>query len=103
MKKSIPKLEKLSEKLNSHITYYKFNKMDQNLSNKYRTGRINAAKWMNDLIYFYIKKESTLVYEFKSEIRNQRNEISNINDGDFKQGLYDELDMVEEILDAGNK
>lgn len=103
MKKSIPKFEILSEELTSHMTYYKFNKMDKHLTEKYRKGRINAAKWVCDLIFFYIQKESNFVFKFKNQIENQRKEIENIKDGDFKQGLYDELKIVEEILNDRNK
>ena len=100
MKRSLPKFERLSTSLTSHMTYYKFNKMDKHISEKYRKGRINAAKWLSDLIYYYVQKESSFTSEFKEHIQNQRKEISNIKDGDFKQGLYDELNIIEELLDG---
>ncbi|MCP4969895.1 MAG: hypothetical protein GY932_04755 [Arcobacter sp.] len=100
MKRSLPKLENLSQSLNSHMTYYKFNKMDENISHKYRKGRINAAKWLNELIYFYMEKESNFTNEFTNHIQNQRKKIANLEDSDFKQGLYDELNIIEEMLSA---
>lgn len=102
MKKSIFKLEKISNSLNNHQTYYQFNDKDVNLSEKYRKGRVNAAKWLNDLIFYYIQKESNFVYEFKEQIQNQKKELNSIKDGDFKDGLYDELNIVEEMLNDRN-
>ncbi|WP_321311635.1 hypothetical protein [Halarcobacter sp.] len=98
MKKSIPKLEVLSDSLNSHMTYYKFNKIDIHLSNNYRKGRINAAKWLNDLVFYYIQKEANLIEEFKEHIQKQKKELSSLDETEFKQGLFDELNIVEEII-----
>ncbi|MGA1932618.1 hypothetical protein ACH5BF_07830 [Arcobacter sp. YIC-464] len=103
MKKSLPKLEQLSKSLSSHQTYYKFNKMDEHLSEKYRKGRVSAAKWLNELIFFYLEKESTFIVEFKEHIQKQKAKLSNLKDGDFKQGLYDELNIIEDLLDKINK
>lgn len=99
MKNSLYKLEKISQNLNTHQTYYKFNKMDEHLSKKYRKGRVNAAKWLNELIYFYIQKESNLILEFKEEISNQRQKLKPLEDNDFKKGLLDELDIIEGMID----
>jgi len=101
MKRSIPQLEKLSDSLYSHITHYKFTK-DEHLTEKYRKGRVNAANWLNDLIFYYMQKEANLMDEFKEQIQNQKKELADIEDGDFKQGLFDELNIVEDIV-GGNK
>lgn len=98
MKNSIHKLTKISDTLSSHQVYFKFNKMDGQLSEKYRKGRVNAAKWLNDLIYYYIEKESKFVDEFKEHIQEQKKTLSEIEDGDFKQGLFDELNLIEDDL-----
>lgn len=99
MKRSIPKLETISQSISSHQVYYKFNKMDDHLSEKYRKGRISAAKWLNDLIYFYFQKESSFLEEFKKHIQEQKKELSKLNDGDYKQGLFDELNIIEEMIE----
>lgn len=99
MKKSLPKLEKISKSISSHQTYYTFNKMDEHLSEKYRKGRINAAKWLNELIYLYIQKESNFIDEFKEHIQKQKKKISDLKESDFKQGLFDELNIIENMLD----
>ena len=36
-------------------------------------------------------------------IQKQKEKLSNLKDGDFKQGLYDELNIVEDLLDKINK
>jgi len=102
MKKSIHKLENISQTLNSHQTYYAFNKIDTHLSEKYRKGRINAAKWLNELIYFYIQKEKHIIIEFKDNIQEQKKQLSLLEDGDFKDGLFDELNLIEDIIDDRN-
>ena len=102
MKKSLYKLEQISQSLNSHQTYYQFNKMEDHLTDKYRKGRINAAKWLNELIYYFIEKESMFLLEFKEHIQEQKKKLSDLEDGDFKQGLYDELNIVEDMISDRN-
>ena len=99
MKKSLPQLEIISKKLSSHQTYYSFNKMDTHLSPKYRSGRIKASKWMNELINFFIEKESKLIIEIKKELDEQKKKSQDLKEGDFKQGLLDELNEIKKILD----
>lgn len=98
MKKSIDILENLSDELNSHTTFYKFNKNIE-ASDKYRKGRIDASLWMNDLIFYFIQKEKTFLFEFKEEIEKQKNKLEKIKEGDYKNGLYDELDIIKDSID----
>lgn len=98
MKRTIPKLEKLSQSLNSHQVYFKFNK-DLEATEKYRKGRVSAAKWLNELIYFFFQKENNFLNEFKEHIQDQKKKLSDMNEGDFKQGLFDELNVVENLLE----
>lgn len=98
MKRAIPKLEKISQSLNSHQVYYKFNK-DLNASEKYRKGRVSAAKYLNELIYYYIQKESKFIDEYKEQIQDQKKKLSDMNEGDYKQGLFDELNIIEKMLE----
>jgi predicted transcriptional regulator len=100
MKNSLHQLTKISETVNSHQTYYKFNKMDEHLTEKYRKGRVNAAKWLNELIWFYINKESQFIVEFKEQIQEQKKNLADLEDGDFKQGLFDELNLIEDIVNG---
>jgi alpha-galactosidase/6-phospho-beta-glucosidase family protein len=98
MKNSLYILRQISETLSNHQTYYTFNKMDEHLSQKYRKGRVNASKWMNELIWMYIEKESQFILEFKEHLQQQKIDISELADGDFKQGLFDELNLIEDLL-----
>ena len=100
MKNSLHQLTKISDTVSSHQTYYKFNKMDEHLSEKYRKGRVNAAKWLNDLIYYFIQKESGFIIEFKEQIQEQKKSLADLEDGDFKQGLFDELNLIEDIVNG---
>lgn len=104
MKKSIPKLEMISKSLYSHQTHFKFTKSDDlQLTDKYRKGRINAAMWLNELVFYYIEKEKNFINEFNEHIQNQKKELGNIEDGDFKQGIFDELNIIEEMLKEDTK
>lgn len=98
MKNSLHQLTKISETVNSHQTYYKFNKMDEHLTEKYRKGRVNASKWLNELIWFYINKESQFVNEFKEQIQNQKKDLADLPETDFKSGLFDELNLIEDMI-----
>lgn len=101
MKRSLYKLEKISQSLNTHEVYYKFNK-DLEASEKYRKGRVSAASWLNKLIYYFVQKENGFIEEFKNHIQDKKKTLSDLNEGDFKQGLYDELNIIEEMLNDRN-
>lgn len=101
MKRSLYKLEKISQSLNTHEVYYKFNK-DLEASEKYRKGRVSAASWLNELIYYFVQKENGFIEEFKNHIQDKKKTLSDLNEGDFKQGLYDELNIIEEMLNDRN-
>lgn len=97
MKKSLEQFEKLSEQCYKHTTIYKFNK-DIDASEKYRKGRITAAAWLNELIYYYISKEKNFINEFKDQIQKQKVELDNINEGEYKTAIYDQLNEIEEMI-----
>ena len=73
--------------------------MDEHLSEKYRKGRVNASKWMNELIWMYIQEESQYIIKFKEHLQVQKMTMSELSDGDFKQGLFDELYLIVDLLD----
>jgi len=103
MKKSLDILEQLSYKLNSHTTFYKFNETID-VSKRYRKGRVDASLWLNDLVFYFIQKEKSFLLEFKEEIQKQKKKLEDIKDGDYKSGLYDELNSIEDsINDRINK
>lgn len=97
MKNSRPILEKISDQCFSHTRIFKFNE-DIDVSQKYRKGRITASQWLNELTYYYIQKESNFLEEFKEHIQSQKKELSNIKEGDYKQGLFDQLNSIEELI-----
>ena len=103
MEKSTTILEEISTQCLSHMTIYKYSKHLKK-SEKYKKGRIAASSWLNELIYHFIKKESNFLLEFKEHIENQKKELKMLNDGDYKQGLYDELNIIEDLLnDRSNR
>lgn len=102
MKNSLYILEQLSKTLHSHQTYYGFNK-HENLTERYKKGRVNASKWLNELIFYYIQKERGFLTEFKEQIQKQKEELALLPDSDFKSGLFDELNFIENIISNENK
>ena len=94
MEKSIKILEDLSSDCMQEKTRYQFSKMLQE-SEKYKKGRIDALNWINDIIYHFIQKEKNFLSEFKQHIQDQKDIIVNINDGDYKNALYDQLNEIE--------
>lgn len=98
MEKSIDILNKIHDNLINKKTYYQFNKIDESLSLKYRKGRISASNWLADLIFMFIQKERNFLSEFNEYIRQQKESLSLLKDGDYKKGLLDELDEVEKII-----
>ena len=88
----------ISDKCYSHTTIYKFNK-DIDVSEKYRKGRITASQWLNELIYHYINKEKMFLKEFKKHIQQQKADIHKLRNGEYKKGLYDQLNEIEGLID----
>lgn len=99
MKKSVNILEDISNECYGMVTYYKYNR-SINKSEKYRDGRIDAANWINELIYYYIQKEKNFLNEFTIYIEEQKDKISILKDGDYKNGLYDQLEYVKSCIDG---
>jgi len=100
MKKSLDVLEQLSHKLNSHTTFYKFNETIE-ATDKYKKGRVDASLWLNDLVFYFVQKEKGFLFEFKDEIQKQKKKLESVKDGDYKNGLYDELNIIEDTINDG--
>ncbi len=99
MEKSIKILENISQKCYSDSTVYQFSK-NLDVSDKYRKGRVDASNWVNDMVYHYVQKEKNFLNEFKQHLQDQKDIISVIKNGDYKNGLYDQLQEVEVTIDA---
>jgi len=54
--------------------------------------------WVNDLVYYYVQKEKNFLNEFKQHLNDQKTTIAILKSGDYKNGLYDQLQEVERIL-----
>lgn len=98
MKNSLNVLHEIDKVLLGDVTYYEFNSIEKNLSKKYRKGRINASRWLSELIFMFIQKESNFLLEFKELIQQQKINLSNLENSDFKKGLFDELNAIEEMV-----
>lgn len=100
MKKSIHILEDISNQCSSHMTYYKFNKMEEHLSEKYRKGRIDAAKYLSDLTYYFFQEEKSFLIKYLDYVNEQKKRIDILKDDEYKQGLYDQLNIIESMINS---
>jgi hypothetical protein len=98
MKNSIDIIENLSLKCVQHTTYYTFNKQIEE-PEKYKKGRIDAANWIGEVLYIFMQKEKDLLKELKKVLEDKRIELVNLKDGNYKQGLFDEIKEINEILE----
>ncbi len=91
-------LEEVSKHCSNQITYYKFNKTTLHISNKYRGGRLAALKYIGELSFYYLQEEKSIKHKFREQILKQIQQNSclndNDNDNDYKDGLYDALNVI---------
>lgn len=99
MKKTLQILEEISCECNNHTAQFKFNKNIE-ATDKYKNGRIVSANWLNELVFYYIKKGDNFLFELKNEIQKQKKDLDKIRPGDYKDGLYDELNLIEDMINA---
>lgn len=98
MKNSKEIFEYLTLLCSQHTTYYTFNDLEKD-PEKYKKGRIDAANWINDVLYVFIQREKGLITELKNVLEEKRIELANLKDGNYKQGLFDEIKIIKEFLD----
>ena len=96
MKNSIDYFKEISSKAFDETSHYKFNK-NIDVTDKYRKGRLTSAEWVSKIVYIFMQKEKNLLKEFQEELNIQREKLKNLKEGEYKQGLLDELDLIEEI------
>ncbi len=90
-------LSSLSNYCYSQLTFYKFNKRVLKVTDKYREGRLAAIGYTSELTLYYMNKEKKIQSQIVEQIDRQMKANSCINDGDYKNGLYDALnDILDE-------
>jgi len=92
-------LEDISQHCFTYMVPYKFGKQNDWGSLKYRKGRITTYEWINNLSYYYMKKEENLKEEFILYLKSKSNEIEFLKDGDYKKGICDVLKEVLEKIE----
>jgi len=94
MENSIKILEDISQQCYQDKTRFLYAKSLE-VSDRYRKGRIDASNWVNDMVYYYVQKEKNFLNGFRQHLFDQKDIISAINNGDYKNGLFDQLNEVE--------
>ena len=90
-------LEDISEDCLSQLTKYKFNK-GLDISDKYRKGKVTSLQYVMDLIYHFYEKDKQMKIEFENLLDSQMKEISDLNDGDYKNGVIEILSWIKTQL-----
>ncbi len=93
-------LEEISEHCFTNMVPYKYPKHLSKGSKKYRSGRITTYEWVNNLTYYYLKKEENLKEEFIFYLKLKIQEIEILKDNDYKKGI---LDTINELLEKVEK
>lgn len=90
--------EFISSHCYTYMVPYKYNDLENRGSLKYAKGRVTAYEWINELSYYYIKKEENLKKEFIFYLESKNKEINILKKGDYKKGLKDALNEVLQEL-----
>ena len=92
-------IEKLSSHCYSELTLYRFNKTTLQISDRYRTGRLDGLKYLGELTYYYLQEEKRIKNHFREQILSQMQSNACLEDSDYKNGLFDALNNVlDEIV-----
>lgn len=90
-------LEDISENCLSQLTKYKFN-IGLDISEKYRKGKITSYQYVLDLIYHFYEKDKQLKIEFENILDSQMDTISDLKNGDYKNGVIEVLSEIKSQL-----
>jgi hypothetical protein len=91
-------LEKISSLYYAKSTHYRYNKTILKMSDKYVEGRLTGYDYINELCFYFLQEEKNIPEKFKEQIQKQMQQNTCLNDGDYKDGIYDVLnDVLEEI------
>lgn len=90
-------LENISEDCLSQLTKYKYNK-GLDISDKYRNGKITSLTYIMDLIYHFYEKDKLLKIEFENLLTSQMDTVSNLKNGDYKNGVIEVLSEIKTQL-----
>jgi len=98
MKSSKEVLSDLSKECYNQITHYKFNRGTLHVPEKYRKGRLDGLQYISELTLYYMQKEKALQKEFEDEVLKQIEKMHCLNNGAYKQGIYDALYEFESLV-----
>ncbi len=93
-------LEKVSNHCFNQLTFYTFNTSTLKVNKKYREGRLAALKYINDLSFYFLNEEKNLKIHFKTQVLQQIDNHSCLEESEYKKGLYDGLYETIERMDT---
>lgn len=92
-------LEYISRHCTNQLTYYRYNRHALMISDKYRSGRVTALNYVQELTLYYFRKENNLKEEFRRELDLQIHAMAYLYDGDYRRGIVDALHNVIDALE----
>ena len=87
-------LELVSNYCSNQLTYYKYNKHTLMISDKYRSGRVTALNYIQELTFYYFQKEELLRQQFISDLTRQIAHTASLQEGDYKKGIHDAINNI---------
>ena len=92
--------DKVSNMTFLETSKYKFAKNIDYGSDKYRSGVVKSLIWISELSVYYLQNIKQLKREFLSQINKKEQELHNLNNGDFKNGILDGIKIAKEIINS---
>lgn len=92
-------LEYISRHCANELTYYRYNRHTLIVSDKYRSGRVTALNYVQELTLYYFRKENDLNREFRRKLDLQIRDMAYLYDSDYRRGIVDALLNVIDALE----
>ncbi len=91
-------LDGISRHCANQLTYYRYNRHTLLISEKYRSGRVTALDYVQELTHHYFEQEYALKKGFRHELEAQIHATAYLNDNDYRHGIIDAIrDIIDEL------
>ena len=67
---------------------------------KYRKGLLEVFEWIDELSYYYLKKEKRLKKDFLEKFNSAYRKANTIQESSYKEGLLHSFHEIQEIIEG---
>ena len=93
-------LESITQHCYASKSHYKYSK-NITKNREYTRGKIVSFEWINDLCYYYIKKDRELLNDFRDKLKCTKDKIFNsITTNSYKRAIYETICEIESKLES---